>query len=290
VSGAHYLLFDVFTDVAFAGNPLAVFPDAAIDGKTMQSIARELNLSESVFLRRGEDGVAATLRIFTPQRELVFAGHPTIGTAIALVDQLRWIPPGAQRFSVREGVGDIAIAVERAERTMAWLTTPPVHLGSKVARSEAAALLGLTETDVSGDLPPQVAGAGTPLLFVPLCNPETVDGAAPDATAIRAFSDSLDCNGVFIFSQTAEGAYARMFAPQLGVFEDPATGGATGPLYAYLAHHRTLPRRSRFVNEQGTRMGRRSMLHVRLEWDGEVPHRIEVGGNAVFVGEGRLFV
>jgi trans-2,3-dihydro-3-hydroxyanthranilate isomerase len=287
---ARYLLFDVFTDVAFAGNPLAVFPDAAFDEGTMQSIARELNLSESVFLSRGENGVAAKLRIFTPQREMLFAGHPTIGTAIALVDQLKWVRPDTNFFSVREGVGDIAIAIERGERTMAWLTTPPVQFGNEIAKGDAAKLIGLTETDLHRDLPAQVAGAGTPVLFVPLGNAETVDRAVADAAAIRAFSAAIDCTGVFLFSQTPDGAYARFFAPQAGISEDPATGGATGPLYAYLARYLALPRRARFVNEQGTKMGRRSHLHVRLDWNGGVPERIEVGGNVVFVGEGTLFV
>src|SRR5580692_8068242 len=107
---APYLLLDVFTDRVFAGNPLAIFPEAHFSDTTMQSIAREMNLSESVFLTRGERGAAAALRIFTPGREMQFAGHPTVGTAIALVDRLQWIRPDQASFVMRLGIGDIPIA------------------------------------------------------------------------------------------------------------------------------------------------------------------------------------
>jgi trans-2,3-dihydro-3-hydroxyanthranilate isomerase len=287
-----YLLFDVFTDVAFAGNPLAIFPKAAFDDATMQSVARELNLSETVFLSPGTGGdVAASLRIFTPGREVLFAGHPTIGTAIALVDRLRWSGSQASSFALRLAIGDVAIAIDRGASTTAWLTTPPVTFGREIAREDAAAILSLGLADVRGDdLPPQMLGAGNPFLYVPLATKAAVDRAVLDVSAVRAQLGWNDINGIYLFAQTDDGAYARMFAPMSGIAEDPATGSATGPLYAYLARCGALPHKDRFVNEQGVAMGRRSVLHVRLEWNGEVPDRIEVGGGAVFVGEGRLRV
>ena len=119
---APYMLFDVFTDVALAGNPLAVFPEPPFDDddELMQRIARELNLSETVFLRPGgEDGAVATLRIFTPAREVMFAGHPTVGTAIALTDHLWWIGPNETQFVLRERIGDVPVAVDRGAPTVA---------------------------------------------------------------------------------------------------------------------------------------------------------------------------
>jgi trans-2,3-dihydro-3-hydroxyanthranilate isomerase len=285
-----YLLYDVFTNRAFAGNPLAVVPKTTLDDSTMQQVARELNLSETVFLSRGEGETVASLRIFTPGREVLFAGHPTIGTAIALVDRVGWIPPDQSSFVLRLGIGDVPIAIDRGDPTIAWLTTPLVTLGREIAREDAAAILCLGLADVRADLPPQMAGAGNPFLYVPLATKAAVDRATLDAAAVRAQLGWNEINGIYFFAQTDDGAYARMFAPMSGIAEDPATGSATGPLYAYLARCGALARKERFVNEQGVAMGRPSTLYVRVRWDGDTPDRIEVGGSAVFVGEGRLRV
>src|SRR5579862_3622165 len=146
---APYMLFDVFTATAFAGNQLAIFPKTSLDDATMQKIARELNLSETVFLSPVEDGeVLASLRIFTPEREVPFAGHPTIGTAIALVDHLWWTGPNETSFVLRERVGDIPIAIERGTPTLAWLTTPPVTLDRTIHQEDAAAVLGLAPEEI----------------------------------------------------------------------------------------------------------------------------------------------
>ena len=285
---ARYMLFDVFTDVAFAGNQLAIFPGADLDDATMQRIARELNLAETVFLRPDTDGAVAALRIFTPLEEVKFAGHPTIGTAIALVDHLWWLGPNETEFVLRERIGDVPIRIERGAPTTAWLTTPPVELGATVSREDAAAMLGLEARDVRDDLPSQMASAGNPFLYVPLVSPQAVDAAVYDARAVRARLPENPKADIYLFAQSPQGAYARMMAPAFGIPEDPATGSATGPLYAYLAKHGKLEHRERFVNEQGVAMGRRSVLHVRLQWDGGALGAIEVGGNAVFMGEGTL--
>ncbi|MBV8148226.1 MAG: PhzF family phenazine biosynthesis protein [Candidatus Eremiobacteraeota bacterium] len=286
---ARYMLFDVFTDVAFAGNQLAVFPETTFQDATMQRIARELNLAETVFVNR-VDGVAASLRIFTPRAEVPFAGHPTVGTAIALVDHLSWVPPNQSSFVLRERVGDVPIAIERTKPTTAWLTTPPVSLERKIPLVDGAAALGLDDGAVREDLPCQFASAGNLFLYVPLVSKEAVDRAVLDEAALRRLVPWNFATGVYLFAQTEEGAYARMFAPAFGVPEDPATGSATGPLYAYLAAHGALPKKERFVNEQGVAIGRRSVLFVRLTWNGESLSAIEVGGNALLVGEGVLNV
>jgi trans-2,3-dihydro-3-hydroxyanthranilate isomerase len=285
---ARYMLFDVFTDVAFAGNQLAIFPEPKLDDATMQRIARELNLSETVFLSPGGDDVVASLRIFTPLAEIPFAGHPTVGTAIALADHLWWVGPNETSFIMREKVGDVAIRLERGAQTTAWLTTPPVTFGTAIDSADAAAILGLPTRMVRDDLPCEYAGAGAPFLYVPLVSTEAVDRAVYDTVVARERLPQGEIADAFPFAMTKDGAYARMFAPAFGIAEDPATGSAMGPLYAYLAKHGAVERRDRFVNEQGVAMGRRSVINVHLHWNGTSLEAIEVGGSAVFVGEGSM--
>lgn len=284
---ASYMLFDVFTEVAFAGNQLAIFPDVTLDDASMQRIARELNLAETVFVSPA-DAVLASLRIFTPLAEVPFAGHPTIGTAIALADHLWWIGPNETEFVLREKIGDVPIRLERGEPTTAWLTTPPVEFGRPVGREDAAAILGLEPDDVRDDLPCEFAGAGNVFLYVPLVSKEAVDRAVYDTNAVRRRLPWSPITDVYLFAQSQAGAYSRMFAPMFGIAEDPATGSATGPLYAYLARHGKLERTERFTAEQGVAMGRRSVLHVKLTWNGNDLQAVYVGGNAVFMGEGKL--
>jgi len=289
MANARYLLLDVFTNVAFAGNQLAVFPDVNIDDAAMQRVARELNLSETVFVERGESDCAAKLRIFTPARELPFAGHPTIGAALALVEHLRWVARDAGGFALRLRVGDIPIRVDSSgARATAWLTTPPVTLGETVDASDAAALLRLSQADLRDDLPSQIASAGNPFLFIPLRSTAAVDRATCDESVFARLGLPPEVTGVYLFARTPNGAYARMFAPMSGVSEDPATGSATGPLYAYLAEYGALPRTEHFTNEQGVAMGRPSVIYVHIEWSGALPVRIDIGGEAVLVGEGTL--
>jgi trans-2,3-dihydro-3-hydroxyanthranilate isomerase len=287
---AGYLIYDVFTDRAFEGNPLAIFPDSVLDDATMQRVARELNLAESVFLTRGPDGIAATVRIFTPLREMPFAGHPTIGTAIALVEELQWVGADTYLFVLRERIGDVPVSIDAGPPRVAWLTTPPVTFETTFERALAAPLLGLDLADVRPDLEPQVVGAGAPFLYIALADAAAVDRAVLDEGAIRKTAVARSIVGVYVFAQTAEGAYARMFAPMSGIAEDPATGSATGPLYAYLLRYGKLPDGNEFVNRQGVAMGRPSTLRIRLAWDGDSLKRIEVGGSAVLVGKGRLFL
>jgi trans-2,3-dihydro-3-hydroxyanthranilate isomerase len=285
---AGYLLYDVFTDRAFEGNPLAIFPDSALDDATMQRIARELNLAESVFLARGDSRAAATVRIFTPLREMPFAGHPTIGTSIALVEELKWVSADTYRFVLRERIGDVPVSIDTGPPRVAWLTTPPVTFEAKIERALAASLLGLDLAAIRPDLEPQIAGAGAPFLYIGLADAAAVDRAVLDEGAMRKSAIAGAIVGVYVFAQTAEGAYARMFAPMSGIAEDPATGSATGPLYAYLSRYGKLADGNEFVNRQGVAMGRPSVLRVRLTWDGDALDRIEVGGSAVLVGKGHL--
>jgi trans-2,3-dihydro-3-hydroxyanthranilate isomerase len=282
-----YRVVDVFTKTPLEGNPLAVFPDGAgIDAPTMQKIAKELNLSETVFLlpptRRD---AAAKLKIFTPTYEMDFAGHPTIGASFVILDQ-GIVGKGTKQFAVEENVGLVPIRVEapladesaakQDGRPRIWLTTPPIQYQQTLDRAVCARVLGLQLDDL---LPPapQVLTAGNPTIFIPVKNKEAVDRAWLDrsgAIELRGKDKRPLC--VFIFTPTAGGAYSRMFAPEHGVVEDPATGSSTGPLAAYMMRS-GLTSSTRFVSEQGAKMGRRSLLHVEIHGkDGE--QRIDVGG------------
>jgi trans-2,3-dihydro-3-hydroxyanthranilate isomerase len=280
-----YLLFDVFAEQAFAGNQLAVVPQH-LDDRTMQTIANELNISETVFLRRTNDASRpAELRIFTPRDEIPFAGHPTIGATFAIAEVLKWVPPDTDSFALGERVGDVAVRLERKNgKLFAWLRTPPVKFEQQLDRLRCAASLGLAESDLHELLSPQIAGAGTPLLFIALRDSGAVDRAWYAAGSL----DETYVSGVFVFSLTQSGTYARMFAPMSGIAEDAATGGATGPLFAYLRKYGAIDmQRKSFVSEQGVKLGRRSVLHVRIEGDAASPH-IDVGGQTIFMGEGRF--
>lgn len=267
-----YHVVDVFSQKALEGNPLAVFLDAAdLDAATMQKIALELNLAETSFVvptKRSE--CVARLRIFTPRKEMEFAGHPTIGTAFLLSQ--------GHDFCVEENVGVVPIFVDGS---MIWLRTPPIKDGPTLERATAAALLTLSPGDLL-NFTPQVLSAGNPTLYIPVKDPATVDRADFDTgtwkTAQKIWPEPL-C--VFTFAPTPNGAYSRMFAPDLGVVEDPATGSSTGPLALYMKRNGLANKH--FVSEQGTKMGRRSLLHVRFEGD-----HIDVGGHVTPIIQAEL--
>ncbi len=284
-----YLLYDVFAERAFEGNPLAVFPDAkSLDAYAMQRIANELNLSESVFLTpTGDERRPARVRIFTPAAEMAFAGHPTIGATIAIAGELRWT--NAQSFVLEEGVGDVSVRVERGSDMTAWLETPPVTQGASFSHEDGAKMLNLHTGRIRTDLPVQLAGAGNPFLFVPLVDVAAVDAAVMNESHVKQFiSDTRRLNGVFVFAQTPEGTYSRMFAPMSGIAEDPATGSAHGPLYTYLVDHKALPAKdASYTALQGVKMGRRSVLQIRVRIENGAPI-VDVGGRAILIGSGKL--
>jgi trans-2,3-dihydro-3-hydroxyanthranilate isomerase len=287
-----YSVVDVFTEVALEGNPLGVFLDPGdLSSDEMQRITRELNLSETVFVfpaTRSE--CAARVRIFTPAAEIPFAGHPTLGTAFALVRSGR-VPADMQSFVLEEGIGPVSIRVERAaDPFRAWLRTPPITLGPIFDRTACVRALGLDVPDLLGEYPVEVGSAGNPFLYVPLGDRDAVDRAVLDAPAMLRAAPHKAGNEVFLFCPTPEGVYARMFAPALGVSEDPATGSATGPLGAYLVKHGLLAARdgAAFTNEQGVKMKRRSLLHGIVRMRGDELDTIEIGGSAVAIIEGSL--
>jgi trans-2,3-dihydro-3-hydroxyanthranilate isomerase len=286
----HYRVVDVFTTKTLEGNPLAVFMDASqIDEAVMQSIAREMNLAETAFILPPDNrACAARVRIFTPRREMLFAGHPTIGTSFVLLNE-GLVPQGCESFVLEEKIGPVQIWVENGERPMIWLRTPQIAEGRLYERSLCAHALGLVEDDLL-NVAPQLLNAGNPTLFIALKNEKAVDRAWLNLQEIKDLKNGTDepfC--VFVFARTREGVYSRMFAPDYGVLEDPATGSSTAPLAAFMMKHSLIGDASgtRFISEQGCKMGRRSLLHVKIAGK-RGTERIFVGGHVTPIAEGTM--
>jgi trans-2,3-dihydro-3-hydroxyanthranilate isomerase len=274
-----YRVVDVFTETPLEGNPVAVFPASSdLDPQRMQTIARELNLAETVFVCPAtRDGCAARLRIFTPAREMEFAGHPTVGASWVLQAE-GIVAPDSERFLLDEAIGAIAIRIERGTPSLIWLSTPPVRVGPRYDPALCAKLLGLDAGDLL-DLPPQWVSAGNPIAVIAVKNTDAVDRAGQQA--LDGPGDAAVC--AYVFTPTASGAYGRMFAPMHGVPEDPATGSAMGPLATFMMQHGLIARGTRFLCEQGTKMNRRSILHVQTGAAETAP--IDVGGSVTPVTE-----
>ena len=295
VRALDYVTLDVFTKTPFNGNPLAVVLQAqGLSDAQMQRIAGEFNLSETVFLLPPTTPQASVrARIFTPRRELPFAGHPTIGAAAVFSDSSGVTPP----FIIDEQVGAVNIEADRdsAGDIVFWLTTPHITFYESLDRQFCAHLLGLEEEDVRSDASPGFVSAGSPLLFICLQSPEVVDRVQLQQRYLEDALGSVNSVGTFVFarkepeSRTNFDVYSRMFAPQTGIPEDPATGGATGPLAAYMMQYGLLSsnKPSTFTSEQGTKMGRQSILYVKTDPAAE---SIKVGGSSVVIARGTLHI
>ena len=275
---------DVFTDRALEGNQLAVFPDARdLEPALMQRIAREMNLSETVFFFKPTlAGCDARLRIFTPLYEIPFAGHPTIGATWAAHHEGIVTK---NDFVFQEEVGPVPVSILSTDPFMAYLTTPRITFKKEYDRAGTAAALGLAVRDLL-ETPVQCVSAGSDFVYVAVRDRATVDRAWLDYPRIQTVCGNDAAGGVFVFAPNEGGAYSRMFAPEHGILEDPATGSATGPLAAYMQRYELLPAETTtFVSEQGVKMGRRSVLHVRIvEANGEPA--FQVGGSVVPLIEG----
>ncbi len=287
-----YRVVDVFTEEPLQGNQLGVFPDSlGLDSATMQKIAKELNVAETVFLGPAtRPDCAAKVRIFTPGREMPFAGHPTVGASFVL-RELGVVPKSVEKFALEENIGPVPVRVEigKGGRPLIWLTTPPIKIEAALDAAACAQALGLDLSDLLGK-PPEIVGAGNPGVFIALKNKDAVDRAWLDSSGARKLKRHPgDSIFVFVFAPTAEGAYSRMFAPDHGVSEDPATGSATGPLAAFMMRHGLASSGdgTHFISEQGTKMGRRSLLHILIHGENGA-QGIEVGGYVTPVIEGVL--
>lgn len=298
-----FVTADVFTRQRFGGNQLAVFPDArGIDPALMQQIAREFNFSETTFVLPPSDAKhTRRVRIFTPGSELPFAGHPTVGTAfvLATVGEIKVNGPET-RIVLEEGVGPVPVTVrsENGVPGFAQLTAArlPEFGATPPAAADLARALGLESTDVlTGKFAPEAVSCGVQFLFVPVKDRSTIGRARvrPDdfEKALGGYSTQM----VFVFCDDPEleGSHyrARMFAPGIGVTEDPATGGAAAAFAGYLARRDS--RRDgtlRWVIEQGFEMGRPSILEAEADVRGGAVTAVRVGGHSVLVSRGEFSV
>jgi len=293
-----YLHYDVFTSDPFAGNQLAVFTDArGLDTARMQRLAREMNFAESTFIFPAEQtGTDIRMRIFTPFVEMPMAGHPTIGSTFALA-HTGVIPAGSQRFVFGLNVGPIPVDLEWKTGVLAfaWMTQlRPTFKPVLEARSLAAAAIGLQERDLVPNLPVQEITCGVPFLFIPLRDRATVDRAAGDVAAFRKVTPADVPIFLFTLDRSASepSVYSRMFAPDFGIIEDPATGGASGPLGCYLVQHGLVSgdAAQKIVSNQGVAMGRPSRIHIAISGRPDAITDVKVGGEAVLVGRGEIVV
>jgi trans-2,3-dihydro-3-hydroxyanthranilate isomerase len=283
---AKYVLADVFTETAFGGNQLAVFPDGAgFEPKQMQAIARELNLAETTFVSAGSGPGRFRVRIFTPAAELPFAGHPTVGTAVVLAHLGR--TQGRSEIVLEEGVGPVRVALREGGATF-FMDGAPETRPFDLPAAEVAALVG---AEAIADTPWQ-AGYGTAFVFIRLADAASVARTGLRADRWNALKAAPWGHGVHVHAITGEeGAttrlHARMFAPGLGVSEDPATGSAAAALAGSLKPPASGEVR-RLVITQGVEMGRPSRIETETQFGGGRVAGVSVGGGAVVVGEGRF--
>ena len=308
----NFLQFDVFTDRKFCGNPLAVFPEA--EGTTdeqMMKIAREMNLSETVFVLKAEsDEVLRRLRIFTPMREIPFAGHPIVGTWTALAQEgVVPIPDGGngwQRIFHEVGIGVLPVDIEfqdgkAVQVVMTQGTFKILHeIDDAHEQAEVARALGLAREDLDESLPIQVITTGLSCLAVPIRSLADLRDVRVDATLLADIYTRHGGAGCHAFTrETIEvgesRAHARFFAPADNIPEDPATGSACGALGGYLVHHGGLSLepedgRYKFVIEQGDFIHRPSRINLDVKGQPGSVEEVKVGGLAVLVARGEVFV
>lgn len=299
-----FYTLDVFTDQRFAGNPLAVVLEAdALSGEQMQAVAREFNLSETVFVLEPENPAhSARIRIFTPAAEMPFAGHPTVGTA-ALLAELRAADVGGSSsalVALEEEIGLVRVGVRMHQDgpSFAEFDAPkiPVEVGNVASRDDLAAGLGLMPGEIGfANHRPTCFNAGPVFTFVPVSSLDAVARAAPNLTHWEgAFGDQGGGAAFLYCAETVHTTcdfHARMFAPTLGVSEDPATGSAAVGFAGVIAKFDDPPSGThRKQIEQGLEMGRPSFITLAVEMRQSSLSNVRIGGSAVRVSQGRLTI
>jgi trans-2,3-dihydro-3-hydroxyanthranilate isomerase len=274
-----YVVADVFTDTSLTGNQLAVFTDAReIPEEMLQPLAREMKLSETVFVFKPETDGHAKMRIFTPETELPFAGHPTLGTAFVLAGPLQ-LP----EIRLETGVGVIPVALEReGDRIVFGRMEQPIPTWEPYA--DEAALLAALGVERS-ELPVEAYDNGVHFVYVALRSEEEVAALEPDLNALLRIRGVMGTN---CFAGSGRRWKTRMFAPGGGVPEDPATGSAAGPLAVHLARHGRIGFGEEVEIRQGAEINRPSTLYATVDGSADEITRVEVGGSAVVVARGEF--
>jgi trans-2,3-dihydro-3-hydroxyanthranilate isomerase len=275
-----YVVADVFTDTPLEGNQLAVFTDAReFPEETLQRLAREMNLSETVFVYPAESEGHARIRIFTPVSELPFAGHPVLGTAFVLAAPLQ-LP----EIRLETGVGVVPVGLERDEQgriVFGRMSQPIPTVRPFESGDELLAALGVG----GSELPLELYESGLGNVYVMLASEEAVAAVEPDLGAIARIMGAVHTNCT---AGSGRQWKTRMFAPGDGVPEDPATGSAAGPLACHLARHGRIEFGQEIVISQGAEIGRPSTLYARVEGTPQQIEKVEVSGSAVVVARGEF--
>jgi trans-2,3-dihydro-3-hydroxyanthranilate isomerase len=274
VAVSRFVVADVFTDVPFAGNQLAVFTDAReIPEERLQQLAREINFSETVFVYPPAGDGHARMRIFTPSEELPFAGHPVLGTAFVLAGPLQ-----LDEVRLETGRGNVPVRLERdgSRIVFGWMRQPVPSVEPYERADELQEILGIRSR-----LPVELYDNGVPHVYVGLPDEAAVADLRPDSVRLGRLPDVV---GVNCFAGSGSRWKTRMFAPGSGVTEDPATGSAAGPLALHLARHDEIGFGEEIEITQGAEIGRPSTLHAVAR----SPEEIDVGGSAVVVARGEF--
>ena len=295
---------DVFTDMPFGGNPVAVVPDAlGLSNRELQQIAREMNHSETVFVFPPTDSAAAAkIRIFTPTREIPFAGHPVLGTFFVLgkLDRLPLKEPITRVcHECSIGVFPVELHVLKGEILRVVMSQPkPQFLGAVEQMKdlfEVATALGLSKDLITRTkLPVEVVSTGLPVLIVPVRTLTAVRSIVPDIVAINDLCARYGAEGIMVFTTVTveefSDVHTRMFAPSIGILEDPATGSASGALGAYLVHNGVVEvgPTTEIIAEQGYEIERPSRIVIQVESDDDAIQEVKVGGQVVMMAEGTL--
>jgi trans-2,3-dihydro-3-hydroxyanthranilate isomerase len=300
----HYSLVDVFTNRPFGGNQLAVFPDArGLTAETMQALAKELNLSECAFVFPAQDAACDyRVRIFTPAVELPMAGHPTVGTAFVLVNEgIIQLAQPETTLNFEEGVGVVPVTLfaREGQLQLIQMRQPLPTFGPLFHDREAIAhLLSLDLSLLDATLPLEVVSCGVPFLFVPVKSLEAIRVIRFRLDVWERVLRDFAAPHVFVFTREVvfpdSTVHSRMFAPAMGIAEDPATGAASGPLGCYLVRHRVVQSggagSSQMVSEQGFEIGRPSLVQVKIETDGQRITDVSIGGQCYFIGKGWIIL
>jgi trans-2,3-dihydro-3-hydroxyanthranilate isomerase len=275
-----YVVVDVFTQAPLEGNGLGVFTEArGLSSEIMQRLARELNLSETVFLQPARGEGDCELRIFTPTSELPFAGHPVLGAAFVVGCALE-----RDKVGLETGAGPVPVELARegGRVVFGWMRQPIPTWRAYPLQAELLSALGVERSG----LPVEVYSNGPRHVYVELDGEEAVAALRPDLSALGALGEV----GVSCFAGSGASWKTRMFAPALGVPEDPATGSAAGPLSVHLSRHGRVPFGEQIEIRQGAEIARPSLLYARTAGTSERIERVEVGGSAVIVAAGQYLV
>jgi trans-2,3-dihydro-3-hydroxyanthranilate isomerase len=286
------VFIDVFTNSPYAaGNQLAVFPHAEnLNSDQMQSLANEINYSETTFVSSANDNNADfEIRIFTPKMEVPFAGHPTLGTAFAIdkITDLWSNKKGFLRLKTKVGV----IPVEFKDDVVWMKQNKPEFLKQYTDKKLIADLVGLLPEDISDALPMEEVSTGNKILILPIQSLSSIKKAYGNAEKLARFYEETGCLAPYLFTkETVEKEsriHSRFFAPHAGILEDPATGSAAGPLTAYLLKHNVFGSEFDLINEQGYEMKRPSKIFMRGTIAND-EYGIYIGGCCAYVGKGEF--